>query len=76
MNTVPTTMTNPADSQNNHSACAGKRGLGALLPNKQSAKGATFALLATMLRYYAPGPFSGEHGTLLPKKEISFCENF
>ena len=57
--------------------------------NKQSAKGATFALLATMLRYYAPllcsatmlryyapGPFSGEHGTLLPKKEISFCENF
>ena len=76
MNTVPTTMTNPADSQYNHSACAGKRGLGRTLPNKQSAKGATFALLATMLRYYAPGPFSGEHGTLLPKKEISFCENF
>ena len=76
MNTVPTTMTNPADSHKNHSACAGKRGLGTLLPNKQSAKGATFALLATMLRYYAPGPFSGEHGTLLPKKEISFCENF
>ena len=44
--------------------------------NKQNAKGATFALLATMLRYYAPGPFSGEHGTLLPKKEISFYENF
>ena len=57
-------------------------------PNKQSAKGATFALLATMLRgrfqesmepcsrYYAPWPFSGEHGTLLPQKEISFCEDF
>ena len=76
MNTVPTTMTNPANSQNNHSACAGERGLGAMPSNKQNAKGATFALLATMLRYYAPGPFSGEHGTLLPKKEISFYENF
>ena len=76
MNTVPTTTTNPANSQNNHSACAGARGLGAMPSNKQNAKGATFALLATMLRYYAPGPFSGEHGTLLPKKEISFCENF
>ena len=76
MNTVPTTTTNPANSQNNHSACAGERGLGAMPSNKQNAKGATFALLATMLRYYAPGPFSGEHGTLLPKKEISFCENF
>ena len=76
MNTVPTTMTNPANSQNNHGACAGERGLGAMPSNKQNAKGATFALLATMLRYYAPGPFSGEHGTLLPKKEISFCENF
>ena len=49
MNTVPITMTNHADSQNNHSACAGKRGLGAMPPNKQSAKDATFALLATML---------------------------
>ncbi|MBR6954174.1 MAG: hypothetical protein IKH77_03940 [Clostridia bacterium] len=39
-----------ADSRHNHSACAGQRGLGALLPNKQSAKGATFALLAAMLR--------------------------
>ena len=76
MNTVPTTTTNPANSQNNHSAGAGERGLGAMPSNKQNAKGATFALLATMLRYYAPGPFSGEHGTLLPKKEISFCENF
>ena len=36
MNTLPITMTNPADSHNNHSACAGK-------------KGPTFALLATML---------------------------
>ena len=76
MNTPSITMTNPADSHKNHSACAGERGLGAMPSNKQNAKGATFALLATMLRYYAPGPFSGEHGTLLPKKEISFCENF
>ena len=50
MNTVPTTMTNPADSHNNHSVCAGKRGMGTMLPNKQSAKSATFALLATILR--------------------------
>jgi hypothetical protein len=50
MNTPSITVTNPADSQNNHSACAGKRGLGAVPSNKQSAKGATFALLAAMLR--------------------------
>ena len=72
MNTVPTTMTNPADSHNNHSACAGKRGLGTLLPNKQSAKGATFALLATMLR----GWFQETMEPCSRKKEISFRENF
>lgn len=72
MNTVPTTMTNPADSHKNHSACAGKRGLGALLPNKQSAKGATFALLATMLR----GRFQESMEPCSRKKEISFRENF
>ena len=44
--------------------------------NKQSAKGATFALLATMLRYYALGLVSGDHGTVFLKKEISFRENF
>ena len=44
--------------------------------NKQSAKGATFALLATMLRYYALELVSGDHGTVFPKKEISFRENF
>lgn len=76
MNTVPTTTTNPANSQNNHSACAGERGLGAMPSNKQNAKGATFALLATMLRYYALGLVSGDHGTVFPKKEISFRENF
>lgn len=48
MNTVPTTTTNPANSQNNHSACAGERGLGAMPSNKQNAKGATFALLANI----------------------------
>ena len=72
MNTVPTTMTNPADSHNNHSACAGKKGLGALLPNKQSAKGATFALLATMLR----DRFQETMKVDSLKKEISFRENF
>ena len=72
MNTVPTTMTNPADSQNNHSACAGKRGLGAVPSNKQSAKGATFALLATMLR----GRFQESMEPCSRKKEISFRENF
>lgn len=71
MNTLPITMTNPADSQYNHSACAGKRGLGRTLPNKQSAKGATFALLATMLRYYAPGLVSEDHeGGLLKKRNF------
>ena len=72
MNTLPITMTNPADSHKNHSACAGKRGLGTLLPNKQSAKGATFALLATMLR----GWFRENMEPCSRKKEISFRENF
>ena len=72
MNTVPTTMTNPADSQNNHSVCAGERGLGAMPSNKQSAKGATFALLATMLR----GWFRENMEPCSRKKEISFRENF
>ena len=72
MNTPSIMMTNLADSQNNHSACAGKRGLGALLPNKQSAKGATFALLATMLR----GWFRENMEPCSRKKEISFRENF
>ena len=48
MNTPSIMMTNPADSHNNHSACAGKRGLGKTSLNKQSAKSTTFALLATM----------------------------
>ena len=72
MNTLPITMTNPADSQYNHSACAGKRGLGAMPSNKQSAKGATFALLATMLR----GWFRENMEPCSRKKEISFRENF
>ena len=72
MNTVPTTMTNPADSHKNHSACAGKRGLGTLLPNKQSAKGATFALLATMLR----GWFQESVETYSRKKKFHFVKTF
>ena len=39
------------ENQHNHSACAGKQGLGAMLPNKQSAKSTTIALLTiTVLR--------------------------
>ena len=72
MNTLPITMTNPADSHNNHSACAGKKGLGDNAPQQAKCKSATFALLA----YYAPGLVSGDHGTVYPKKEISFRENF
>ena len=72
MNTPSIMMTNPADSQNNHSACAGKRGLGAVPSNKQSAKGATCALLATMLR----GWFLESMEPCSRKKEISFRENF
>ena len=71
MNTLPITMTNPADPQNNHSACAGKRGLGAVPSNKQSAKSATFALLTTMLR----GRFQESMEPCSRKKEISFREN-
>ena len=47
-------------------------GLGAEPPNKQSAKGATFALLATMLR----GWFRETMESFPRKKEISFRENF
>ena len=43
-----------------------------MLPNKQSAKGATFALLATMLR----GWFQETMRAAFWKKEISFRENF
>ena len=43
-----------------------------MLPNKQSAKGATFALLATMLR----GHFQESVEPCSRKKEISFRENF
>ena len=43
-----------------------------MLPNKQSAKGATFALLATMLR----GWFRETMESFPRKKEISFRENF
>ena len=80
MNTVPTTMTNPADSHKNHSACAGKRGLGALLPNKQSAKGATFALLATMLQGWFPtmlqGWFLETMEPCIRKKKFHFVKTF
>ena len=48
--------------------------------NKQSAKGATFALLATMLRGWFPtmlrGWFRENMEPCSRKKEISFRENF
>ena len=72
MNTPSITMTNPADPQNNHSACAGKRGLGAMPSNKQSAKGATFALLATMLR----GWFLENMEPCIRKKKFHFVKTF
>ena len=72
MNTLPITMTNPADSHNNHSACAGKKGLGDNAPQQAKCKGATFALLATMLR----GWFRENREPCSRKKEISFRENF
>jgi len=49
-----------------------KRGLGALLPNKQSAKGATFALLATMLR----GWFRENMEPCSRKKKFHFVKTF
>ena len=72
MNTVPTTMTNPADSHKNHSACAGKKGLGDVAPQQAKCKRCYLCPAC----YYAPGLVSGDHGTVYPKKEISFRENF
>ena len=72
MNTVPITMTNPADSHKNHSACAGERGLGAMPSNKQNAKGATVALLATMLR----GWFLETMEPCIRKKKFHFVRTF
>ena len=92
MNTLPITMTNPADSHNNHSACAGKRDWGFERPENdpvdhfqrragrqapgvpQQAKCKRCYLCPAC--YYAPGLVSGDHGTVYPKKEISFRENF
>ena len=72
MNTLPITMTNPADSHNNHSACAGKKGLGGTAPQQAKCKRCYLCPAC----YYAPGLVSGDHGTVYPKKEISFRENF
>ena len=72
MNTLPITMTNPVDSHNNHSACAGKKGLGGTAPQQAKCKRCYLCPAC----YYAPGLVSGEHGTVFPKKEISFRENF
>ena len=71
MNTLPITMTNPADSHNNHSACAGKKGLGDAAPQQAKCKRCYLCPAC----YYAPGLVSGDHGTVYPKKEISFREN-
>ena len=92
MDTVPNTMTNPADSHNNHSACAGKRDWGFERPEndpvdhfqrKAGRQAPGVPQQAKCKRcylcpacYYAPGLVSGEHGTVFLKKEISFRENF
>jgi len=65
-------MTNPADLHNNHSACAGKKGLGGTAPQQAKCKRCYLCPAC----YYAPGLVSGDHGTVYPKKEISFRENF
>ena len=72
MNTLPITMTNPADSHNNHSACAGKKGLGDNAPQQAKCKSATFALLATMLR----GWFQETMEPCIRKKKFHFVKTF
>ena len=72
MNTLPITMTNPADPQNNHSACAGKKGLGDNAPQQAKCKSATFALLATMLR----GWFQETMEPCIRKKKFHFVKTF
>ena len=72
MNTPSITMTNPADPQNNHSACAGKKGLGDAAPQQAKCKRCYLCPAC----YYAPGLVSGDHGIVSLKKEISFRENF
>ena len=42
------------EPDDNHSACAGKRGLGALPSNKQMSKSFKFALLATFVSAEVP----------------------
>lgn len=73
MNTPSITMTNPADSQNNHSACAGKKGLGDAAPQQAKCKRCYLCPAC----YYAPGLGFGRPWNRSPeKKEISFRENF
>ena len=61
-----------AESRQNHSACAGKKGLGGAAPQQAKCKRCYLCPAC----YYAPGLVSGDHGTVYPKKEISFRENF
>ena len=75
MNTVPTTMTNPADSQNNHSACAGKKGLGDAAPQQAKCKRCYLCpacyYAPGLVSYYAPGLVSEDHeGGLLKKRNF------
>ena len=92
MNTVPTTTTNPADSQNNHSACAGKRDWGFEHPENdpvdhfQRRAGRQAPGVPQQAKckrcylcpacYYAPGLVSREHGTAFPKKNFHFVKTF
>ena len=67
MNTLPITMTNPADSHNNHSVCAGKKGLGDAAPQQAKCKKCYLCPAC----YYALGLVSEDHeGGLLKKRNF------
>ena len=69
-----------AESRQNHSACAGKKGLGGVAPQQAKCKRCYLCpacyYAPGLVSYYAPGLVSGERGNVFPKKEISFRENF
>jgi hypothetical protein len=61
-----------AEFHHNHSACAGKKGLGGAAPQQAKCKKCYLCPAC----YYTPGPFSGELGIRHLRKIISFRENF
>ena len=61
-----------AEFHHNHSACAGKKGLGGAAPQQAKCKRCYLCPAC----YYAPGMPSEDHGNGLLKKLISFSEIF